>query len=223
MDTQKYFMELSRILGKNEIQTAPLKRNTLPILLNARPACRAGPSGELCKFPSDLDNPEASDLYFSVAPISRMVKEYMTAIEQAPLLEATALDEEFRLLAEFNGAVLAGRETQYGYKFVTWERDYDGTGVMWGHYYMDNYADAKQDFAVRAGLINEQRIFTDKQLMDIYQSVNDTFEAGYEISDAEADHLSGIQAQIEAIIPDINQQIYEMTEESLRKSQEQSM
>lgn len=129
MDTQKYFAELSRILGKNEIQTAPPERNTLPILLNTRPACRVGPSGELCKFPSDLDSPEASDLYFSVAPISRMVKEYMTAMEQASLLKATALDEEFRLLAEFNGAVLAGRETQYGYKFVTWERDYGGSWV----------------------------------------------------------------------------------------------
>lgn len=173
MDTQKYFTELSRILGKNGIETAPPEKNTLPVLLNARPACRVEPSGELCKFPSDLDSPEASDLYFSVAPISRMVKEYMTAMEQASLLKATALDEEFRLLAEFNGAVLAGRETQYGYKFVTWERDYDGTGVMWGHYYIDNYTGAKQDFAIRAGLIEKQRLFTNEQLIDIYQSVND--------------------------------------------------
>ncbi len=223
MDTKKYFAELSRMLGKDEIQTAPPERNTLPILHGTHPACRVGPSGELCKFPGDLDSPEASDLYFKVAPIAIMVKEYMTAMEKSPLLEAVALDEEFRLLAEFNGAVLAGRETQHGYKFVTWERDYDGTGVMWGHYYLDNYSDAKQDFAIRAGLIDEQRLFSDKQLMDIYQSVNDTFEAGYELSDAEADQLSGIQTQIEAIIPDINRQIYEMTEESLRRSQEQSM
>ncbi len=67
------------------------------------------------------------------------------------MLEVAALDEEFRLLAEFNGTVLAGRETQHGYQFVTWERGYDGTGVMWGHYYLDNYSEAKQDFAVRGG------------------------------------------------------------------------
>jgi hypothetical protein len=71
-----------------------------------------------------LDSPTASDLYFKVAPIAIMVKEYMTVMEKSPLLVAAALDEEFRRLAEFNGAVLAGRETQYGYKFVTWERDY---------------------------------------------------------------------------------------------------
>lgn len=223
MDTNKYFAELFRMLGKNEIQAAPPERNTLPILLGTHPACRVGPSGELCKFPGDLDSPEASDLYFKVAPIATMVKEYMTAMEKSPLLEAVALDEEFRLLAEFNGAVLAGRETQHGYKFVTWERDYNGGGVIWGHYYLDNYSDAKQDFAIRAGLIEKQRLFTNKQLIDIYQSVNDTFEAGYELTEKDAQQLTDIQLQIEAIIPDINQQIYEMTEESLRRSQEQSM
>ena len=223
MDTTKYFAELPRILGKNGIETAPPEKNTLPVLLNGHPAFRVEPSGELCKFPSDLDSPASSDFYFKVAPISRMVKEYMTAMEQAPLLEATALDEEFRLFTEFNGAVLAGRETQHGYKFVTWERDYDGTGVMWGHYYMDNYMAAKQDFAIRAGLIEKQRLFTNEQLIDIYQSVNDTFDAGYELTEKDAQQLTDIQQQIEAIIPDINQQIYEMTEESLRRSQEQSM
>lgn len=223
MDAQKYFTELSRILGKNGIETAPPEKNTLPVLLNGHPACRVEPSGELCKSPRDLGSPEASDLYFNVTPISSKVKEYMTVMAQAPLLEATALDEEFRLLAEFNGAVLAGRETQYGYKFVTWERDYSGTGVMWGHYYMDNYTDAKLDFAIRAGLIEKQRLFTDEQLIDIYQSVNDTFDASYELTEKDAQQLTDIQQQIEAVIPDINQQIYEMAEESLRKSQEQSM
>ncbi|MGI6402889.1 MAG: hypothetical protein ACOX0K_01425 [Oscillospiraceae bacterium] len=152
-----------------------------------------------------------------------MVKEYMAAIERAPLLETVALDEDFRLLAEFNGAVLAGRETQQGYQFVTWERDYDGVGVMWGHYYMDKYTDAKQDFAVRAGLIERQRLFTDKQLIDIYQSVNDTFEAGYELTEKDAKQLTDLQLQIQAMIPDINRHIFEMMEESLQKPQEHSM
>jgi hypothetical protein len=100
-----------------------------------------------------LGRPEASDLYFKIAPIAAMVKEYITAMEKSPLLEAAALDEEFWLLAEFNGAILAGRETQHGYKFVTWERDYNGADFIWEHYYMDNYSDAKQDFAIRANLI----------------------------------------------------------------------
>ena len=67
-----------------------------------------------------------------MAPFSEMVKEYMTAIEREPLLKATALDENFKLLAEFNGAVFAGRETEYGYMFVIWQRDFEGNGVCNG-------------------------------------------------------------------------------------------
>ncbi len=59
--------------------------------------------------------------------------------------------------------------------------------------------------------------------MDSYQSVNGTFEAGYELTKKDVQQLTDIQLKIEAIIPDIKQQIYEMTEESLRRSQEQSM
>ena len=65
MTIEKYFAELSRMLGKNEIQTAPPERNTLPILLGIHPACRVEPGGELCKFPGDLDSPEAGDFYTS--------------------------------------------------------------------------------------------------------------------------------------------------------------
>ncbi len=62
--------------------------------------------------------------------------------------------------------------------FVTWKRYYNGSGVCNGGYFLDDYEAAKQDFAIRAGLIEKQRLFSDTQLLDIYQSVNDTFEAG---------------------------------------------
>lgn len=38
---EKYYKELSRILAKNAIETAPPEKNTFPILLNGRSACRA--------------------------------------------------------------------------------------------------------------------------------------------------------------------------------------
>ncbi len=51
-----------------------------------------------------------------------------------------------------------------GARFVTWEWDFDRQGVHAGHYHMENYDAAKLDFAARAGLINEQRLFSDEQL-----------------------------------------------------------
>lgn len=98
-------------------------------LWNGRPACRVEPSGDVCIFPDDLRSPEADELYHRVAPFSEMVREYMTISEKAQILKVTALDKDFKLLAEFNGIVFAGREAEHGYMFVTWQRDDDGTGV----------------------------------------------------------------------------------------------
>lgn len=47
---------------------------------------------------------------------------------------------------------------------ATREWDFDRQGVHAGHYHMENYDAAKLDFAVRAGLIKEQHLFSDEQL-----------------------------------------------------------
>lgn len=220
---KKFFTELSRVLAKHDIETAPPERNALPILINSRSACHVEPSGDVCIFPDDIRSPEADELYHKVAPFSREVREYLTAIERAPLLKATALDEDFRLLSEFNGAVLAGRETEYGYMFATWRRDYEGTGVLSGEYYLDGYADAKMDFAIRSGLIEKQRLFSDAQLLDIYQSVNDTFDAGYDLTQTDQKNLLGIQMQIEDLLPDVRERIASLQQINIEATQEQSM
>ena len=221
--SERYYKELARILARNGIESASPEKNTLPVLLNGSSACRVEPSGDVCIFPDDLRSPEADELYHRVAPFSRMVKEYMTAIERAPLLKATALDEDYKLLAEFNGAVLAGRETEHGYMFVTWARDYEGTGVICGGYYLDAYEAAKQDFAIRAGMIQNQRLFSNDQLLRIYQSVNDTLDAGCELTQEDRCTLSDVREQIEDILPDVKQRIAEIQQKIIDPMQGQSM
>ncbi len=204
--TEKYFKELTRILAMNDIEAAPPDRNTLPILLNGHSVCRVEPSGDMCIFPDDVRSPEGDELYHKVAPFSQMVKEYLTAIERAPLLKEPALDEDFRLLAEYNGAVFAVLETEFGYKFATWERGYQGTGLYNGGYYLDRYTDAKQDFAIHAGLVEKQRLFPDEQLVAIYRSIDNTLDAGFNFTNADEIRLSFIQSQIEDLLPDIKEQ-----------------
>ena len=82
----------------------------------------------------------------------------------APPLAAEGLHEGFRLLAEFNGVVLAGQELEgtWGCKFVTWRRSPNRTAVAHGDYYHNGYEEAKLDFACRAGLVDEHRQFTDE-------------------------------------------------------------
>ena len=80
----------------------------------------------------------------------------MTTMESAPQLKASGLDGDYRILADFGGTVLAGTPSKYGVQFVTWDWDYDRTGVVHGHYFMENYDGAKQDFATRSGLIQKE-------------------------------------------------------------------
>ena len=59
-------------------------------------------------------------------------------MEIAPTLKASGLDADFKLLAEFNDCVLAGRFSGEGrgVQFVTWEWGYDRKGLYHGHYFI---------------------------------------------------------------------------------------
>ena len=96
---------------------------------------------------------------------------YMKLLETAPPLKAEGLTDGYRVLAEFNGTVLAGTETRLGAQFVTWARDYDRSGVNDGHYYMEDYQGAKEDFALRSGLVARERVFDREQLEELRQAV----------------------------------------------------
>ena len=61
--------------------------------------------------------------------IAARTLEYMTAMETAPQPEASGLEGDYRILADFNGTILAGTHSKRGIQFVTWDRDYDRTDV----------------------------------------------------------------------------------------------
>ena len=154
----KFFEELSRCLRKKEIESANYEDKRLEVFLHGQPVLFVSPANDVFLLPAGSKNEEASELYHQVAVAADEVYSYVEAMQNAPLLHASGLHEDFRLLADFGGAVLAGqeRENGQGYQFVTWIWDYDRTGVSHGHYYEDNFQSAKQDFAVRSGLTPER-------------------------------------------------------------------
>ena len=93
-----------------------------------------------------------------------------------------------------------------GAQFVTWEWDFDRKGVHAGHYFMENYETAKLDFAARAGLINEQRLFSDEQLAVIRNACEFALEADATLSYAEEKQLQSVQEQIELLLPQQTQE-----------------
>lgn len=77
--------------------------------------------------------------------------EYLHLMEQASLIKASGLVDGYRALAEFNSIILAGHQTRFGMKFVTWEWVQNHTSLWQGHYFGGDFEAAKQDFVTRPG------------------------------------------------------------------------
>ncbi len=88
-------------------------------------------------------------------------------------LNAKPLDcdgvRDFRLISEFGNHLLAAKQSKENeIRFVTWQYDYDRTGVTLGHYYETNYQGALKDFTVRSGLIGENQLFSEEEMSALY-------------------------------------------------------
>ena len=159
MDTQntsrqlRYLEEVRIPLHRAGFETLPLEGAQLPVLWNDAPLCRITGKGSVFYRREDVDTPQAEDALYCVEDIAAKTLEYMTAMEAAPQLKASGLDGDYRILADFGGTVLAGTPSKYGVQFVTWDWDYDRTGVSHGHYFMENYRRPlrlRQDHAVQS-------------------------------------------------------------------------
>ena len=127
MDTQntsrqlRYLEEVRIPLHRAGFGTLPLEGEQLPVLWNGAPLCRITGKGSVFYRREDADTPQAEDALYRVEDIATKTLEYMTAMEAAPQLKASGLDEDYRILADSGGTVLAGTPSKHGVQFVTWE------------------------------------------------------------------------------------------------------
>ena len=124
----RYLEEISISLHRAGFETKPPEDCQLPILWNDAPLCRITGKGSVFYRRADADTPQAEDALYRVEDIAAKTLEYMTAMEAAPQLKASGLDEDYRILADFGGTVLAGAPSKYGVQFVTWDWDYHTLG-----------------------------------------------------------------------------------------------
>lgn len=201
----KYFTELAHRLQAAGITTGHPERNQLTVLLNDQPVLLVSSESDVFLLPAGSNPPEASELYHKVAQTAEEVYAYVEAIQTAPLLHASGLSEKFHLLADFGGAVLAGRElgNGWGYQFVTWIWDHDRTGVSHGHYYEEDFQGAKQDFAVRSGLISKAQLFLPEELTQLYRATDYLLDEGPEPEDGQLKALQTSRTKIEYTVPDL--------------------
>ena len=198
---ERFLREVEQKLLHRELDARLLEDGLIRIKWNGQPLCSVDRDGIVRFRPADITGPEVDRQLRTVIQTAGHVKEYMRIFERAPALKAIGLDDTYKVLADFGDAVLAGRSCKTGAKFVTWEWDFDRQGVHAGHYFMENYEAAKQDFAVRAGLVESQRLFSDEQLAMIRNACAFALEADATLSYAEEKQLHSVQEQIDFILP----------------------
>ncbi|WP_337942748.1 hypothetical protein [Ruthenibacterium lactatiformans] len=149
--------------------------------------------------------------------------EYQKLMEQAPQIRASSLEGDYRTLAEFGNVVLAGHQTRFGMEFVTWEWVQNRTALWQGHYYGDDYDAAKQDFTTRSGLLPQERIFSDRQLAELYRCIHETLENSGSITPEREKLLTGSAEQIEAAVPHFEELVQKSSEAELALTEEDDL
>ncbi len=174
MKSERYFQEICHRVKPYNIETEGLKENgSMYFSYAGKSLCRVSPDGITYHFSEHLDTEKKKELCSLMTEISEEVRVYVQSVEKAPPLKAVDLRDGYKLLCEHEKIVLAGRDIgEYGYEFVTWQYTYDRKGVTLGHYYHNDYEGAKEDFAVRSGLVSEQRLLKNEELQVIYRALD---------------------------------------------------
>ena len=135
----RFYSEVGIHLTRESFSVKEQRNGLLPVEWNGAPLCRITAGGGAQFRREELDAEGAGDAFQLATEIAHTTAEYMRLMETSPPLRAKGLDGDYRLLADFNGTVLAGHPTAQGVEFVTWEWDYEHTGMWQGHYYSNNY------------------------------------------------------------------------------------
>lgn len=201
----RFYKEVGIHLAREGISVLEQRDGLLPLEWCGAPLCRITAGGGAQFRRDDLEREGAAEAFCRATDIAHTTAEYMRLMESSPPLRAKGLDGDYRVLADFNDTVLAGHPTGQGTEFVTWEWDYSHTGMWQGHYYGNNYAGAKQDFALRSGLIPRSLLFEQSELDELYRCCQRTRELDETLSYFGEQKVIQLQEHMEALFPGIGE------------------
>ena len=208
---QLRFLEETAIrLRQNGFTVEPIKDQHLPVRWENHYLCRVSGKGSMLYRQECVDVPGAQDALQAVIDTAKMTSEYMAILETAPLLKASGLTGDYRILADFGSAVLAGHPTERGVQFVTWEWDFDREGVHHGHYFQDGCEEAKHDFVRRSGLLPKEALFEPEQLAEMHRALAFVCEQDEDLSIGREKEIKAIMEQIKCLLPELSEQTQTM-------------
>ena len=206
----RFLEETATRLRQNGFTVEPIKDHHLPVCWEKGRLCRISGRGSVLYRQENVDGIGAQDALQIVIHIAAMTAEYMTAMERAPKLQATGLEGDYRILADFGDAVLAGHPSERGVQFVTWEWDWDRKGVHHGHYFQNGYEEAKHDFVRRSGLLPKEALFEPEQLAEMHRALAFVCEQDEDLSIGREKEIKTIMEQIKCLLPESPEQTQTM-------------
>ena len=199
---QLRFLEETAIrLRQNGFTVESIEDHHLPVCWEKGRLCHISDKGSVLYRQENVDSIRTKDALQTVIDTAKMTSEYMAILENAPRLKASGLDGDYRILADFGDAVLAGHPTERGVQFVTWEWDFDREGIHHGHYFQDDYDAAKWDFTVRGGLVQKDALFEPEQLAEIYRALAFVREQDETLSCGRDQELAELMEQVGGLLP----------------------
>ena len=207
---QLRFLEETAIrLRQDGFTVEPIKDQHLPVCWEKGRLCRISGKGSVL-YRQERAAPGAQDALQTVIDTAKMTSEYMAILETAPRLKASGLTGDYRVLADFSSAVLAGHPSERGVQFVTWEWDWDYKGVHHGHYFQNGCEEAKHDFVRRSGLLPKEVLFEPEQLAEMHRALAFVCEQDEDLSIGREKEIKTIMEQIKCLLPELSEQTQTM-------------
>ena len=205
----RYLEELKISLVLAGFEPERIENQHLPVRWENHYLCRVSGKGSVL-YRQERAAPGAQDALQTVIDTAKMTSEYMAILETAPRLKASGLHGDYRVLADFGDAVLAGHPTERGVRFVTWEWDWDREGVHHGHYFQNGCEEAKHDFVRRGGLLPREALFEPEQLDEMHRALAFVCEQDEDLSIGREKEIKTIMEQIKCLLPELSEQTQTM-------------
>ena len=202
----RYLEKLKISLVHAGFEPERIEDQHLPIRWEDHYLCRISGRGSVLYRQENVDSIRAQDALQTVIDIAKMTSEYMAILETAPRLKASGLDGDYRILADFGSAVLAGHPTERGVQFVTWEWDWDYKGVHHGHYFQNGCEEAKHDFVRRSGLLPRKALFEPEQLAEMHRALTFVCEQDEDLSIGREKEIKTIMEQLKCLLQESPEQ-----------------
>ena len=169
-----YQEEMLRKLPALECEGKPNpETNMLDISHHKIQMCSQNENGFIFENPRSRLTGDLAELQDAISIQAEIIREYVSLYDTSEQMTIPDV-KQYRKLSEFGDTVLAATYSeQHGFMFTTWKQNNAKTYVTHGDY-TPNYEYAKESFAVRAGLINKEQLFSEEEAADMYKCIGYT-------------------------------------------------